>query len=105
MGNLAKIRRRILEKRGVQLDKFTRTPLPYHETDSEFGKTPLMRFLELKFSIRIEKLLSEGTIYEAAKRLGIDATTVSKWRKRIREAGVTVGTANKTIRRESNVRL
>jgi len=89
--NLKKVRNRILERRGVVLEPQTRTPIEYHDAPTDFKKTTMMRLLEMRYGQRIEKLISGGTIYEAAKRLGIDATTVSKWRKRIREAGVFFG--------------
>lgn len=86
--NLKKVRNRILERRGVVLEPQTRTPIEYYNVPTDFKKTTMMRLLEMRFGQRIERLLATGTIYEAAKRLGIDATTVSKWRKRIRDAGV-----------------
>ena len=86
MSELSSIRRRILKRRGVVLEPQTGKPLPYFEAPAPFRKTPTMKLLELRFQQPITHLLASGTIYECAKRLGIDATTVSKWRKRIRLA-------------------
>jgi len=45
-----------------------------------------MRYIELKFGKRLEELLmTSDTIYQLEKKLGIDATTVSKWRKLLNE--------------------
>jgi hypothetical protein len=43
-----------------------------------------MRYLELKYSQSIEDILSSGSNYELESRLGVDFTTISKWRKLIR---------------------
>lgn len=88
--NMANVRRAMLQRRGVVLEPHTRKPLEYHEAEASFTKTPLMRFVELKFGKPVEVLVATGTIYALAKQLSLDATTVSKWRKRIRESGTIV---------------
>jgi hypothetical protein len=70
----------------VELEKHTRRPVSIAETPAPYNKTPLMKFIETKFNEHLEKLIFDGTIYEVAERLGIDPTTVSKWRKIISEA-------------------
>ena len=80
------LRKRILKQRGVELEKHTRSQVSIADSSAPFSKTALMKMLELKFGEHIERLLEGGTIYEAANRLGVNASTVSKWRKLINEA-------------------
>jgi hypothetical protein len=54
--------------------------------ESDDGKTPLMRYLEVKHGKLIDDLLYSGSLSEVAENLGIDHTTVSKWRKRRKHA-------------------
>jgi len=44
-------------------------------------KTPLMKYLELKFGKSIQELLSLGTVAEVAEYLKISKATISKWKK------------------------
>jgi len=80
------IRKRILKQRGVELAKHTRKPATYDDLPAVYPKTRLMKYIELKFNDRLENIIFTGTIYELEKRLGIDSTTISKWRKIISEA-------------------
>lgn len=88
MTQLHKVRKSILKQRGVELAPHTRKPVPYDELPVPYIKTNLMKLLELKHSQRIEELISKnkGTIYQVAKQLDIDASTVSKWRTLIADA-------------------
>ncbi len=79
-------RRKILEDRGVELKKGTRKPVPIHQLPSSYPKTTLMQFIELKHKTRLENLIFKGTIYDIEKKLGVDATTISKWRRIINKA-------------------
>ena len=45
-----------------------------------------MRLVELKQGDRLVNIIYSDTIYAVAKRIGVDPTTVSKWRKIIDEA-------------------
>lgn len=82
----SKIKKRILKQRGVELEKHTRKPITYDDLPSLYPKTQLMKYVELKFNDRLENIIFDGTIYELEKKLGVDATTISKWRKIISEA-------------------
>ena len=82
----SKLRRRILKQRGVELAKHTRTPTTYDDIPASYHKTRAMKYIELKFSDKLERLIFTGTERETAKRLGVDYSTVSKWRKIIRDA-------------------
>ena len=86
MTSQSKIRRRILKQRGVELEKHTRKPITYDDLPSLYPKTRLMKYIELKFGDRLENIIFTDTIYALEKKLGIDATTVSKWRRIISEA-------------------
>lgn len=82
----SKLKKRILKQRGVELAKLTRKPITHDDLPSLYHKTQLMKYIELKFSDRLENIIFGGTIYELEKKLGVDATTISKWRKVISEA-------------------
>ena len=82
----SKIRNRILKNRGVELAKHTKAPVTYDDMPAVYPKTRAMKYVELKFSAKLEDLIFDGTIYDLEKKLGIDATTISKWRKIISEA-------------------
>lgn len=49
------------------------------------NKTPLMLLVEARFHHPIEELLTEGLLNDRAlaKQLGINFTTLSKWRKKL----------------------
>jgi hypothetical protein len=98
MTNTASIKKRILKRRGVVLAPQTRAPLQYHESVTNFVKSDMMKFLELKFNCPILDLVdTPDTIYQCAKKLNVDPTTISKWRKRIREANSKSLSVDKTI--------
>ena len=80
------IRKRLLKQRGVELKRLSRKPIPIEDTPAPYKKTALMRLTELRFKTPLKQLIFAGTIYEAERKLGVDATTVSKWRKLITEA-------------------
>ena len=60
--------------------------MPLEELPSAFPKSTLMLLTEMKFRDKLENLIMEGTIYEVEKKIGVDATTISKWRKVIQES-------------------
>lgn len=76
----AEIRRQILRQRGVELKKHTRKPVSVDQLPTPYKKTRLMQLIELRHGQRLEDLIFIGTIYDAEKKLGVDASTVSKWR-------------------------
>ena len=77
------IRKRILKQRGVEFKKHTRKPAHVSELQSPYHKTRLMQLVEHQQGQRLELLIYTGTIYDVEKRLGVDASTISKWRKLI----------------------
>lgn len=84
--NISTIRDRILRERGLTV---TRDDVSKHRQLSrtvdavKVHKTPLMRFLEVRYSDNIVNILSSGSLNYIEKKYGIDRTTASKWRKRI----------------------
>ena len=81
----AKIRRQILKQRGVELKKHTRKPVSVDQLPAPYKKTRLMQLIELRHGQRLENIIYTGTIYEVERKIGVDASTVSKWRKLIDE--------------------
>ena len=47
------------------------------------NKTPHMHQLERWEGLSIEQLIQDGTVREAALRLGIHYSTIAKWRHRL----------------------
>jgi len=45
-----------------------------------------MRYVELKFNDKLENIIFSDSIYKLEKKLGVDSTTISKWRKIISDA-------------------
>ena len=89
MTRTANIRNRILKHRGVELAKHTRAPTTYDDMPSLYHKTKAMKYIELKYNDKLENLIFTGTIYDTGKRLNVDYSTISKWRKIIRDAKET----------------
>ena len=79
------LKQRILKKRNVVLEPRTKNPITVDELPTPFHKTIRMRFIELKHGIPIQELVADGSIDDVAYVIGVDRSTVSKWRKRIRE--------------------
>lgn len=76
------LRDQVLREQGRGVDKepwkLAITPKPPPD------KTPAMQLLELRFDgVDIVDLLRDGSVREAAERLGIHFSMVSKWRKRL----------------------
>lgn len=87
MTSTSKIKKQILRQRGVgSLEKHTRKPLSIADTPAYYHKTTAMKLIELKFNQPIDKLIFTGSIYTVGEKLGIDPTTISKWRKALSEA-------------------
>lgn len=88
MTNIKSIRDRILKERGLTT---TRSDVTKHKqisrtlSDVKVHKTPLMKFLEMKYGENIVTILSSGSLNYIEKTYNIDRTTASKWRKRICE--------------------
>ena len=80
------IRKRILKQRGVELKRLSRKPVLIADLPAPYPKTALMKLIELRHRDKLDNLIFTGTIYEVEKRLGVDATTISKWRKLIEQA-------------------
>jgi transcriptional regulator with XRE-family HTH domain len=49
----------------------------------EANKTLVMELIEQRLGLPMEVLLLQGREVDIAKRLGVDISTVSKWRKRL----------------------
>lgn len=82
---MANLRKQILRQHGLAgFHPATKKLMTFDESAVPFTKTPLMRLLELKHCKPIEQLLEYGSIYELESKLGVDYSTISKWRKTIR---------------------
>lgn len=80
------LRRRILEKSGKSPAPHTRKMRTVPDLPPDlFPKTTRMKLVESQYSIIIEKVIFTGTIDEVAAKYSLDRSTVSKWRKYIKE--------------------
>lgn len=84
------IRRRILKEHGLVPRKhpslFLPEPPPYNESEVDYPKTDLMRYIETKYSIKLKLDIYRGSINDVASRYNweVDRSTISRWRKVIR---------------------
>lgn len=81
----SELRRRILKQRGVELKKATRKPVSVDQLPTPYKMTRLMQLIVLRHGQRLENLIFKGTIYDVGKKLGVDASTIYKWRKLIND--------------------
>ena len=93
------LRKQILEERGLVSHQRAKgkgkrlvTILPTMPTGS---KTTLMELLEARHHKDIRELLITGSLTVIAENLGIDFTTVSKWKKRLGLNGMEVKDGHK----------
>ena len=78
---LSELRDRILRERGVPLRRKRSEGLVIARQPPKDGrKTQSMLLLEYQYQRPIEELL-QGPIRRVARRLGLDYTTISKWKK------------------------
>ena len=84
-GIKSRLRDSILKKRGIEPgvgiglgEQITSVPPP------DGIKTLAMRLLEARFGIPIAVLLQSGKLSEVSEFLGVDESTVSKWRLRLK---------------------
>lgn len=86
---IAELRRKIMKERGiVAVAPTTRKPMTQEQLDTRYPQTQSMKYIELKYGDRLENLIGTGTIDQVAKDLDIDRSTVSKWRKLLREYSI-----------------
>jgi len=81
----AKLRRQILNRKGVKPLKKTKHLVPVHEYPDAYPKTSKMKMLEYKYHVKLEVLLFEGSLSDVVQFFNgeVDKSTVSKWRKRV----------------------
>mgnify|MGYP001561718513 CR=1 FL=1 len=87
--SLAELQRRILHRKGVVLEKHTRHPISLDIHPDTYHKTPKMKYIELKYHIRLENILPFYSLNELRQKFGgeVDTGTLSRWRKYINYIG------------------
>jgi len=85
--HITQLKRQILNRSGVQPAKRTKRMLTVDEQPDTFHKTPTMKLIEYKYHIKIEDEIFIGSLMDTVRRFNydIDKSTVSKWRKYIKE--------------------
>ena len=84
--NIKDIRDRIMRERGIAIirsDVSKHRRIERATNDINVSKTPLMRYLEVKYEDNIVNILSSGSLSHIEKKYKIDRSTASKWKKRI----------------------
>jgi len=84
---ITQLKRQILDRKGVQPAKRTKRMLTVDEQPDAFRKTSTMKLIEYKYHIKIENEIFLGSLMDVVRRFNynIDKSTVSKWRKYIKE--------------------
>lgn len=80
---IAKLRRQILNNRGVTPAKHTKKMVPVEDMPDAFPKTDKMKYLERKYRCKIESAIFTGSLNDTVEFFQgeIERSTVSKWRK------------------------
>lgn len=88
-----RIQRDILRRRGLGTKE--QGHLKTNEVPPPDGiKTSTMRQIEARFGVPLEELLMRGNQKEVAQFLGVEASTISKWRLRLGLRGSKAGTVH-----------
>ncbi len=83
---ISSLRKRILKGKGiVATEPGTKRPLYIDDLPDYFPKTSLMRYIETKYHIRLEREVFKGSLTDVCQKLGweVDRSTISRWRKHI----------------------
>lgn len=83
-----RIRADILKRRGLRVGKYSRIEPDVVDRQSmnlstDPSKTLAMKLIEEALGTDIKEMLASGTLGEVAEMLGVDKSTVSKWRLRL----------------------
>ena len=83
--SIAKLRRKILDGKGITVAKHTKTPIRLEDLPDEYPKTPKMKYFEAKYKCKIERVIFSGSLSDAVSYFNseVDRSTVSRWRKHI----------------------
>lgn len=83
---IAHLRRQILDRAGVTMQKHTRKLIPIENTPDVFPKTPKMKYLETKYKCKIESIIFRWSLDDVVMyfRQEVDRSTISRWRKYVR---------------------
>jgi len=84
--SISSLRRRILKHKGIEaVEPGTKRLLQLDDLPDYFPKTSLMRYIETKYHIRLEREVFKGSLTDVCKKLGweVDRSTISRWRKHI----------------------
>ena len=79
----SKVQEAILKGRGLEVAPAGLVKRVHKELSDRPSTTLAMRLLEEQYGTSIESLIRHGTIKEVAEFLGIEESTVSKWRLRL----------------------
>ena len=88
--SITELRRRIIKEHGLIPPKPPPFFLPdqpeYDESAVDFPKTDLMKYIEVKYNVKLKLDIYKGSINDVCSRYGweVDRATISRWRKIIR---------------------
>ena len=83
--SLAKLRRQMLQRKGVTPAKHTRKLLTFEEQPDPYPKTSKMRYIELRYHLRLEDIIFKGSLQQVCARIGysVNRSTILRWRRYI----------------------
>jgi len=84
---LSRLKRQILQREGVVLEKHTRRPVRVEDLPDEYPKTPKMKYFEAKYHCHIEQVVFKYSLSDCASYFNseVDRSTISRWRAHIRQ--------------------
>jgi len=83
---ISSLRKRILKHKGIEaVEPKTKRLLQLEDLPDYFPKSSLMRYIEAKYYIRLEREIFTGSLTDVCQKLGweVDRSTISRWRKHI----------------------
>ena len=91
---IASLRKRILRDRGIRPPKHhyqSQFEQPVEWLPEEFQKTPIMKYIEMRYNVKLRIDIFIGSLAEVCQRYNwdVDRCTISRWRKYIRTFIVT----------------
>lgn len=83
--SISKLRRRILDGKGMALTPHKKKPVPVEDLPDEYPKTDKMKYFERKYRCKIERVITHGSLSDVAAffHYEVDRSTISRWRKHI----------------------
>lgn len=85
--SISSLRRNILKRKGLSPEPKTKRMRTEDELPDLYPKSPLMRYLEAKYKVKLEEVIFKGSLLDVRKYFNweVDRSTISRWRKLIQK--------------------